>query len=209
MKPEVKRYSAAVGTRTITFETGKLASQAGGAVTISLSDAVVFAAATMTRAMTKSEDQAPKVGSRRRRILLGMGALLLIWYAGDSVLAYPHYLAYFNELAGGPRWPNRGYRLLADSNLDWGQDWIRLKKWQDENRVSELAVAGFGKVDPAVFGVHYQKAACPPGPGYLAVSANLVLGLDPFHEGKSCYSFLQKQPPVGYAGPAVWIYRLP
>jgi polyribonucleotide nucleotidyltransferase len=47
MKPEVKRYSAAVGTRTITFETGKLASQAGGAVTISLSDAVVFAAATM------------------------------------------------------------------------------------------------------------------------------------------------------------------
>jgi polyribonucleotide nucleotidyltransferase len=47
MKPEVKRYSAAVGTRTVTFETGKLASQAGGAVTISLSDAVIFAAATM------------------------------------------------------------------------------------------------------------------------------------------------------------------
>jgi polyribonucleotide nucleotidyltransferase len=47
MKPEVKRYSATVGTRTITLETGKLASQAGGAVTISLSDAVVFAAATM------------------------------------------------------------------------------------------------------------------------------------------------------------------
>jgi polyribonucleotide nucleotidyltransferase len=47
MKPEVKRYSATVGTRTVTFETGKLAHQAGGAVTIALDDSVVFAAATM------------------------------------------------------------------------------------------------------------------------------------------------------------------
>src|SRR5512140_3419298 len=47
MKPEVKRYSANVGTRTITFETGKLAHQAGGAVTISLGESIVFAAATM------------------------------------------------------------------------------------------------------------------------------------------------------------------
>lgn len=47
MKPEVKRYSATVGDHTITFETGKLAHQAGGAVTIQLSDSIVFAAATM------------------------------------------------------------------------------------------------------------------------------------------------------------------
>ncbi|HEY3311879.1 MAG TPA: polyribonucleotide nucleotidyltransferase [Anaerolineales bacterium] len=47
MKPEVKRYSATVGTRTIIFETGKLAHQAGGAVTIALEDSIVFAAATM------------------------------------------------------------------------------------------------------------------------------------------------------------------
>jgi polyribonucleotide nucleotidyltransferase len=47
MKPEVKRYSTTVGTRTVTFETGKLAHQAGGAVTIALDDSIVFAAATM------------------------------------------------------------------------------------------------------------------------------------------------------------------
>ena len=47
MKPEAKRYSAVVGTHTITFETGKLAAQAGGAVTIQLGDSIVFAAATM------------------------------------------------------------------------------------------------------------------------------------------------------------------
>ncbi|MGC1378272.1 MAG: polyribonucleotide nucleotidyltransferase, partial [Anaerolineales bacterium] len=47
MKPEVKHYTTTVGTQTITLETGKLAAQAGGAVTITLGDSIVFAAATM------------------------------------------------------------------------------------------------------------------------------------------------------------------
>src|SRR5215212_8175580 len=47
MKPESKKYSAMVGSQTLTFETGKLAAQAGGAVTFGTSEAIVFAAATM------------------------------------------------------------------------------------------------------------------------------------------------------------------
>ncbi|MEW6240118.1 MAG: polyribonucleotide nucleotidyltransferase, partial [Chloroflexota bacterium] len=47
MKPEAKRYTTTVGSRTVTFETGKLAGQAGGAVTVSINDAIIFAAATM------------------------------------------------------------------------------------------------------------------------------------------------------------------
>jgi polyribonucleotide nucleotidyltransferase len=47
MKPETKSYSTTVGTRTVTIETGKLAHQAGGSVTIRLGDSIVFAAATM------------------------------------------------------------------------------------------------------------------------------------------------------------------
>jgi len=38
-------------------------------------------------------------------------------------------LAYFNELAGGP---HNGDAHLIDSNLDWGQDLVRLKRWVDE-----------------------------------------------------------------------------
>jgi len=45
--PEAKQYTAQVGGRAITIETGKLAQQAGGAVTLRLGDSVVFAAATM------------------------------------------------------------------------------------------------------------------------------------------------------------------
>jgi polyribonucleotide nucleotidyltransferase len=47
MKPEAKRYSTVVGSRTLTYETGKLAGQAGGAVTFGTDEAIVFAAATM------------------------------------------------------------------------------------------------------------------------------------------------------------------
>ncbi len=47
MKPEAKTFATTVGSQTITFETGKLARQAGGAVTIQLGDSIVFASATM------------------------------------------------------------------------------------------------------------------------------------------------------------------
>lgn len=47
MKPQVKQFTAAYGSQTITFETGKLAAQAGGAVTSTVGDTMVFAAATM------------------------------------------------------------------------------------------------------------------------------------------------------------------
>jgi polyribonucleotide nucleotidyltransferase len=47
MKPESKKYSTTVGKNTLTFETGKLASQAGGAVTFGTPESIVFAAATM------------------------------------------------------------------------------------------------------------------------------------------------------------------
>ena len=47
MKPEPRIYTANVGDQTITFETGKLAAQAGGSVTVRHGDSIVFAAATM------------------------------------------------------------------------------------------------------------------------------------------------------------------
>jgi 4-amino-4-deoxy-L-arabinose transferase-like glycosyltransferase len=43
----------------------------------------------------------------------------LLWLAISSWSIHPHYLAYFNELAGGPA---NGWRWLIDSNLDWDQD---------------------------------------------------------------------------------------
>ncbi len=47
MKPESKQYTATVGGELFTYETGKLAAQAGGSVTVRVGDSIVFGAATM------------------------------------------------------------------------------------------------------------------------------------------------------------------
>ncbi len=48
MKPESKQYQAMVGGLPITVETGKVAGQAGGAVTLRVGDTLVLATATMS-----------------------------------------------------------------------------------------------------------------------------------------------------------------
>ncbi|MGW8249757.1 MAG: polyribonucleotide nucleotidyltransferase [Anaerolineales bacterium] len=48
MKPEVKNYRVAVGTKEFLFETGHLAKQAGGAVTLRVGDTMIFASTTMS-----------------------------------------------------------------------------------------------------------------------------------------------------------------
>ena len=47
MKPELKKYTAEVGGKSIVFSTGRLAGQAGGAVTLQIDDMMLFCAATM------------------------------------------------------------------------------------------------------------------------------------------------------------------
>ncbi len=38
----------------------------------------------------------------------------------------PHYLSFFNSLAGGP---SNGWKVLGFSNIDWGQDLLYVDKW--------------------------------------------------------------------------------
>jgi len=61
---------------------------------------------------------------------------LTICYVAASLWAWPHYLAYFNQLVGGPR---HGYRHLVDSSLDWGQDLARLATWLDKRKPATTA----------------------------------------------------------------------
>ncbi len=48
MKPELKRFKASVGGHEVIFETGLLAQQAGGAVTVRLNGSLIFASATIS-----------------------------------------------------------------------------------------------------------------------------------------------------------------
>ena len=69
----------------------------------------------------------------------------LTWQAASVLWFAPHWMSYFNEFAGGPR---HGHDWLVDSNIDWGQDILGLKWWQDEHPDVDLQAALFTGFDP-------------------------------------------------------------
>jgi hypothetical protein len=86
-------------------------------------------------------------------------AFLIAWYAAESMRIYPHYLAYFNNLAGGPE---NGYRHLSDSSLDWGQDLKELRKWTDGNnqKNEDVYLSYFGTADISYYMRDYKQLPC-------------------------------------------------
>src|SRR4030042_1057503 len=71
MKPESKIFSSTVGGKPITFETGTLAGQAGGAVTVRLGDTMIFAAATMSPDVRLGIDYFPLTLDYEERMYAG------------------------------------------------------------------------------------------------------------------------------------------
>ena len=71
MKPESKLYRSMVGGKPITFETGTLAGQAGGAVTLRLGDTMIFAAATMSPDVRLGIDYFPLTVDYEERMYAG------------------------------------------------------------------------------------------------------------------------------------------
>ena len=117
---------------------------------------------------------------------------LAAWGVLSSVSVYPHSMSYFNEAAGGPA---GGHAYLVDSNIDWGQDLIRLRDWLDSHpECRPLHLAYFNAIDPGLFGIDYRLPPAGslagelilgveesddvgPQPGYYAISVNFLRGL--------------------------------
>lgn len=142
--------------------------------------------------------------------------LMALWYVGASFYIAPHYLAYFNELAGGP---DGGYRYLVDGNLDWGQDLKGLKKFMDINGIKRISLSYFGADSPARHGIDYdwlpsyhledlhpEREAPPPQEQLLAVSATNLQGT--YLQPQDQYAWLRNEKPVAKIGYSIFIYDL-
>ena len=107
------------------------------------------------------------------RALTALIVILAVWQAASVLHAGPHYLAYFNWLAGGPA---RGAEIFRDSNVDWGQDLRLLARYQARHPETEpLGLAYFGTASPRAYGVRAQGVRLErPWPGCLAVSVTLL-----------------------------------
>ncbi len=71
MQPESKKFDVTMGDRQMSFETGRLAMQAGGAVTLRLGDSMVFAAATMSSEIRPGIDFLPLTVDYEERMYAG------------------------------------------------------------------------------------------------------------------------------------------
>jgi polyribonucleotide nucleotidyltransferase len=71
MNPEAKRFTATLNNQSFIFETGKLAGQAGGAVTLQLGDTMVFASATMSAEVRPGIDFMPLTVDYEERLYAG------------------------------------------------------------------------------------------------------------------------------------------
>jgi len=96
--------------------------------------------------------------ARRYRALALLVAALLLFHAVSSARAFPNYLSYSNELWGGPQ---NTYRILADSNVDWGQGLVQMKQYIDRNGIKDCWFSYFGAL---VADVSYYGIPCKPLP---------------------------------------------
>ena len=129
--------------------------------------------------------------------------LLLLWYAGSSILVAPHYLAYISELGGGP---GNGIRLLFESDFDWGQELKGLKSYMEERGIDRIKFVCFSTADPAHYGISYDVPPCEKPPkkttGLIAASATALQMWD-------CYGWLKEYQPVAKIGYTIFIYDIP
>lgn len=138
----------------------------------------------------------------KRRLAEGFLGVGVAATLAATLFITPHYLAYFNWVSGGPA---HGSAHLIDSNLDWGQDLVGLRRWIQKHAPDEpVGLAYFGQINPEIFAARVEGAFdwflppprpksmqledLPPRyrsrfeglrfrPGLYAVSATLMRGL--------------------------------
>jgi 4-amino-4-deoxy-L-arabinose transferase-like glycosyltransferase len=92
--------------------------------------------------------------------------LLVVLHIASSLAAHPDYFPYFNELAGGD--PGR---YLVDSNLDWGQDILRLRRAVRQRGIQHIRLnVGWADFDRLGFPRSGAVTSMQPQLGWIAVS---------------------------------------
>ncbi|MDO8803061.1 MAG: glycosyltransferase family 39 protein [Elusimicrobiota bacterium] len=145
----------------------------------------------------------------------GAVCLLFAWLAAGTLLAFPGYISYFNEAAGGAR---GGHRYLLDSNLDWGQGLKELGAYVKEQGAGHIYLSYFGCGDPHAYGIKYAPVlmtVCSKLPGdglppegqekkLLAVSVSNRLGV--YYQPHTLFSWLDSRRPVRIISDSIWVY---
>ena len=103
------------------------------------------------------------------RIWASVVAACLLIHVASSLMTFPNYIPYSNELWGGP---SQTHKYLTDSNSDWGQQLKSVKQYLDSRGVRDCWFVYFaeGAADPRYYGI-----PCKPLPTITTLWLNLPL----------------------------------
>jgi 4-amino-4-deoxy-L-arabinose transferase-like glycosyltransferase len=129
-----------------------------------------------------------------------LAGLILVWLVGETLAAAPNYLSYFNQLAlGEPQ------RIVAGSDLDWGQDVKQLISELKKRQVTRAYLAVHTSADLRKHDVPPFETLYPgePTTGWIAVSEQV--------RAFYCagYSWLDAYQPVARIGSSIRLYYVP
>ncbi|MGA9801230.1 MAG: glycosyltransferase family 39 protein [Terriglobales bacterium] len=138
-----------------------------------------------------------------RRTAAALLILLAALNAADALRYAPGYLSYFTPFVR----PSESFRLLTDSNLDWGQGLLALRDYQDHHPGERIALSYFGSVDPQLYGIQSDSFSGQRRvPGTVVVSATNLSGQYlPEPEG---YRWLLEQKPVEILDHSLYVFEL-
>jgi len=126
---------------------------------------------------------------------------MLALNAADVLRYAPDYLSYFEIFVS----PKTSYRLLADSNLDWGQGLLALRKYQDEHPGEKISLAYFGSVDPAVYGIDARPLnENERATGTVVVSATHLSG--EYLKDANAYRWLLRYPAIRILDHSLFVF---
>jgi len=133
--------------------------------------------------------------------------LLLAWQLISSIRAHPDYLAYFNQFAGA-----HPEKVLLDSDLDWGQDLLRLSAELQQRKGEQVSIAyaGSSQLDLSNFGLPAFQVLAPgqSATGWIAISL-LKLKVGGPGQPDDGYSWLEAYQPVALVGRSIRLYYVP
>jgi hypothetical protein len=162
-----------------------------------------------------------------------LAAVGLAWSVGSSIWVYPHSLSYFNRLVGGPK---GGHWHLGNSNIDWGQDLLLLKRWYDQHPEARPLHLEYDLplVSPSLAGIDWQPI--PRGPAMnrpgspttknwpwentqleISGSPNNTAGptlgwhaisVNRIHRREGTYEYFLEFEPVDMIGYSIYIYHI-
>ena len=97
---------------------------------------------------------------QRNRRWICVVTVLLVFQIVTSLHAFPVYIPYANELWGGS---SQTYKLLSDSNSDWGEQLKATKKYLDQRGVKDCWFVYFaeGVVDYSYYGIPCKALPTP------------------------------------------------